>query len=172
MMSRDVTEPADLLRLFVQGRDVPCPACGYNLRNTGSARCPECGAAMQLRVGSPAAPLGPWALALLSAALPLGFWLSIFGIGAHALYKWWRATVADQYYWRLGRSDWTLLGLAAAAVVTFALAVGLLLRRRHRWASRSRRARWVLAMASTVTLIGLHVAGLIFLLRVLGEWGF
>lgn len=28
---------------FLAGRDVPCPRCGYNLRDSVTARCPECG---------------------------------------------------------------------------------------------------------------------------------
>ena len=38
---------AHLLR-FVAGRDVPCPACGYNLRDLQTARCPECGDELEL----------------------------------------------------------------------------------------------------------------------------
>lgn len=28
--------------MYLQGRDVPCPACGYNRRDGASATCPEC----------------------------------------------------------------------------------------------------------------------------------
>jgi len=28
--------------VYLQGRDVPCPACGYNRRDGASATCPEC----------------------------------------------------------------------------------------------------------------------------------
>jgi hypothetical protein len=41
----------DLLRPFLAGRDEPCPACGYNLRDLGTSTCPECGEALALRVG-------------------------------------------------------------------------------------------------------------------------
>jgi len=42
---------SDLLPAFLAERDVPCPSCGYNLRDLKEARCPECGEAIDLRVG-------------------------------------------------------------------------------------------------------------------------
>ena len=46
------TDPlaADLLPQFLAGRDVPCPQCGYNLRDLAGDRCPECGEPLVLRV--------------------------------------------------------------------------------------------------------------------------
>lgn len=41
---------AQLVR-FVQGRDVACPGCGYNVRNLRADCCPECGEKLQLRLG-------------------------------------------------------------------------------------------------------------------------
>lgn len=41
----------DLLRRFLAGRDVECPACGYNLRGLANSRCPECNLDIALRVG-------------------------------------------------------------------------------------------------------------------------
>lgn len=32
-----------LLRQFLDGHDVGCPGCGYNLRDLPGERCPECG---------------------------------------------------------------------------------------------------------------------------------
>jgi hypothetical protein len=34
--------PHELVTLYLQGRDVPCPACGYNRRNGTTTACPEC----------------------------------------------------------------------------------------------------------------------------------
>jgi hypothetical protein len=39
-----------LLQTFLADRDVPCPQCGYNLRNLRADRCPECGEQLVLRV--------------------------------------------------------------------------------------------------------------------------
>src|SRR5882724_749530 len=41
----------ELLRAFLVGRDVLCPACGYNLRDLLGERCPECGEEVVLQVG-------------------------------------------------------------------------------------------------------------------------
>jgi hypothetical protein len=56
-MSRRVADdgstiPLDLqlLHQFLQGRDVPCPSCAYNLRDLPGERCPECGQVIVLRV--------------------------------------------------------------------------------------------------------------------------
>jgi hypothetical protein len=57
---------------FVATRDIPCPVCGYNLRGNESIRCSECGATLQLRVGSLDLKLAPWLVALLGTALPMG----------------------------------------------------------------------------------------------------
>jgi hypothetical protein len=46
--------PADadeLLLAFVRERDMPCPACGYNLRNLSQPVCPECRERLTLSVG-------------------------------------------------------------------------------------------------------------------------
>ena len=44
--------PADpRLTDYLAGRDEPCPACGYNLRDLCGDRCPECGDGLALRLG-------------------------------------------------------------------------------------------------------------------------
>lgn len=60
-------EHLNFLRRFTRGRNVPCPACGYNLREQASPMCPECGRALRLCVGAVAPRLG----ALLAAMMPL-----------------------------------------------------------------------------------------------------
>jgi len=50
-LSHAETAASDHLRTFLAGRDVACPACGYNLRDLGAARCPECGEELVLQVG-------------------------------------------------------------------------------------------------------------------------
>ena len=34
---------------YLKGRDCPCPACGYNLRDLRSPACPECAAPLTIR---------------------------------------------------------------------------------------------------------------------------
>lgn len=45
------TSDLDMLQSFLEARDIPCPSCGYNLRGLRGERCPECGEAIELRVG-------------------------------------------------------------------------------------------------------------------------
>lgn len=61
-----------LLITFLADRDVPCPVCEYNLRSNHSAKCPECGVQLDLRVGSIHLRLSPWIAALVGLCLPLG----------------------------------------------------------------------------------------------------
>src|SRR5262245_45421734 len=68
----------DAVLAFVRERDIPCPLCGYNLRNLTEARCPECGKELELRVGLVKTFLGAW-IATFAACAPLG------GLGLIAL---------------------------------------------------------------------------------------
>jgi hypothetical protein len=45
------SEDDERLLAHVRGRDVPCPQCGYSLRDLVDPRCPECGERLELRVG-------------------------------------------------------------------------------------------------------------------------
>lgn len=38
----------ELARLYLAGRDVPCPSCRYNRRDSDRAACPECGHPLEL----------------------------------------------------------------------------------------------------------------------------
>lgn len=66
---------SELLKQLLALREIPCPVCGYNLRGIESDKCPECGAKLDLRVGSSDLKLGLWIAAILGVALPLGFGL-------------------------------------------------------------------------------------------------
>jgi len=60
--------PADEIQLlleFLHERDVPCPVCGYNLRNLTQARCPECEQKLRLAVGVFKLQIG-WLLATIT----------------------------------------------------------------------------------------------------------
>lgn len=50
-MSNIIPDPHDHLAVYLAGRDVPCPQCGYNLRDLTGDRCPECGDQLALRLG-------------------------------------------------------------------------------------------------------------------------
>jgi hypothetical protein len=49
-IEKPVDEVAHLLA-YVRERDVPCPLCGYNLRDLTGPRCPECRHDLVLAVG-------------------------------------------------------------------------------------------------------------------------
>lgn len=49
--SASSTNAETLLLAFVQGRDVECPRCGYNLRDLKKPVCPECREELTLTVG-------------------------------------------------------------------------------------------------------------------------
>ncbi|MBL4590682.1 MAG: hypothetical protein JKY96_01855 [Phycisphaerales bacterium] len=42
------TNDEALVVLYLKGRDVPCPSCGYNRRGGASATCPECSEIIKL----------------------------------------------------------------------------------------------------------------------------
>jgi hypothetical protein len=49
---------------FLAGRSVPCPRCAYDLRDIRTAKCPECGEPLVLKIGSPRARFGWLVLAM------------------------------------------------------------------------------------------------------------
>ena len=55
--------PAEILA-FLRNRSVPCPRCGYDLRNIPAPQCPECGEPLILKIGSPKARFGWLVLAM------------------------------------------------------------------------------------------------------------
>ena len=57
-----------LLLEFLRERDVPCPRCGYNLRNLTSPQCPECRKDLTLAVGLLKPRFG-WFLATVTPGL-------------------------------------------------------------------------------------------------------
>lgn len=73
----------ELVKAFLADRDELCTACGYNLRGATDARCPECGASIQLRIGGDSRQLRSawnwawWSLQVITlfAAIRLVYWL-------------------------------------------------------------------------------------------------
>jgi hypothetical protein len=90
-------ERQTMLLTFLRGRDVPCPVCGYNLRDLTTARCPECGDELQLQVGAVERAQGWYIVALLAACLGVGGSL-LFSMLAlvHAPSNWWIRSLGAQ----------------------------------------------------------------------------
>ncbi|MEW6253410.1 MAG: hypothetical protein AB1716_22435 [Planctomycetota bacterium] len=74
------TPPRALLVQFLAGRDTPCPVCRYNLRDLTSDRCPECGALLELGVGSLQARFGALVLAITPSVMTLTLALLIYAL--------------------------------------------------------------------------------------------
>jgi hypothetical protein len=49
---------------FLRGRSVPCPRCAYDLCDNGTARCPECGERLVLKLDSSQVRFGWLVLAM------------------------------------------------------------------------------------------------------------
>ena len=145
---------AELLRALLAARDVPCPVCAYNLRRITSANCPECGATLQLRLGIADLRFGPWLVALIAMALPLG------GVGLVSI-----GLVINFWRWDMNRPDMVAQLVSAVAILglpafyTFGLRC-LIRDRRKFWAkphSKQRRIA-VYHILATPGLIGLVVS--------------
>lgn len=62
----------EMLRAFLTSRDVPCPACGYNLRLHRMSVCPACGLPLKLAVGNDTPFKLAWAITLCINAMIAG----------------------------------------------------------------------------------------------------
>ncbi len=142
---------AQLLKLLLAARDISCPVCGYNLRAIASTNCPECGAKLDLRVGSTDLKLGPWLAALLAVGLPLGFLAgaAILGLAVGMVDK--------------NLEDLTIAGGFLIPVIIMAGILVILIRRRRsiwRW-SRFRQVLLAVLMLVTSVVITVVVLGVI-----------
>ena len=137
---------ADLLAAFLAGRDVPCPRCGYNLRELSGSRCPECGEQLTLCVNL----VEPRQAALIAGVIALA---AGFGLNGLLLIYW---VVMDRMR---GLDEFFYCNAFGAAVEGVALAVWL-----RGWRGLRRRAgasRWV----GVVGCLALTTADLIVFIK-------
>ena len=148
------TPPGDeLLRAYLTDRNQPCPVCGYDLRGLASSACPECGARLELRVGSIDLKLAPWLLGVLAVALPLGFTGVLAVVAAIGARR--------SAYWTSG--DWIILIGLWGLTIAYGLILVILSKRRPRFLRRSGTAQWRRAWLM-VAVMAVIQAGMIWLM--------
>jgi hypothetical protein len=129
------TRENDLLRQFLDGRDVPCPSCEYNLRDLPGDRCPECGQdlALRLQLAEPKQAALLTGLIALSAGAGLNGLLLIY-------------LVIIQYFLRYPSGGMlAFLVTTLVGFVVFGAAIGLWLRFWRRIRRAAATTRWLLA---------------------------
>ena len=148
---------SDLIRAWLANHDVECPVCAYNLRTSISQTCPECGAHLDLRVGSADLRLGAWIVSLMGLALPLGF------VGIYSAIMFLPMIFSGR-----GPPAWMLAALAIVAAYIVPLV--LLIRRRHRFWKKSRRGQWLAAVGYLVFGVVMLFSGplIVYVVLVLG----
>lgn len=147
-------DPDLMLRQFVEGRNAACPTCGYNLRNTTSQRCPECGTKLNLVLESTRQRSGRWIAALICAAAPLGFYLTILGIAMYG--AWNRAQVPGRFRGTFSEYDLQFLKLAAGFAAGFAIAIVITLIGRSFVQRRRPVVRWIVGTGWCSALVAFH----------------
>ena len=147
-------QESELLKQLLALREFPCPVCGYNLRGIESDKCPECGAKLDLRVGSTDLKIGPWLACVLSAALPLGFAVVMTALGA----------IFSLIY---GLSDAGQFFFLGGLAITYSAVLIVLIRKRRALWSRPRRAQvffatWLSLACWAVVAIVLAVVSYVY----------
>jgi hypothetical protein len=142
-----------LLRQFVEGRDVPCPSCGYNLRNTTSTRCPECGTTLTLNVNARRAKLGAAFWAILAAAGPLGLYLTGLGMAIYSVVD----DLGRFNSYRPNTMDVKVTGVLAGASFLYAALLATSVRSSEWLAGRGAVKRRLFVLTWVVSLLAIHV---------------
>jgi len=149
-----VHDPEAEVVAFLAGRSVPCPRCAYDLRDIQTARCPECGEPLVLKIGSPRARFGWVVLAMAPGCFS----------GVAALFV--MIPVIATIWLRLGPGQgapWPVMVGDAFGFLS-AASVGVMYRHRHRIMAWTARRQCAFAAA----IWGMHV--LMFALLVLALW--
>lgn len=133
------------LRTFLIGRDAPCPACGYNLRDLKGSTCPECGLALTLRVNLQEPALGSFVAGIVGICTTLGF---------HAIVLLWAMAMLFTYSGAPSLRD--LIPLALGLVFDAPI-LWLWITQRRRVLKLSSAWRWRLALLASIPGAGCAV---------------
>ncbi len=139
---------------FLVSRSVPCPRCAYDLRDIQTAKCPECGEPLVLKIGSPRVRFG-WLVLAMAPGCFSGV-AALFVMIPIVMTIGRRFPPGQGLPWPIVMAD--MFGFLSAA------SVGLMYRHRHRILSWTARRQGAFA----TTIWGIHI--LAFGLLLLGLW--
>lgn len=151
--ARQNNDPEGEVLAFLRGRSVPCPRCAYDLRDAPTAKCPECGEPLLLKIGSPKLRFGWLVLAIAPGCFS----------GVAALFVL-IPIVGSTFNGFPGQGPPWPIFLADIFGFTSAASVGLMYVYRHRILSWSTKIQRTFAIA----VWAVHI--LAFLLLVLSLW--
>lgn len=153
-ISSPLSDPDAEVVAYLRGRSCPCPRCGYDLRDIKSARCPECGEPLVLKIGSPRIRFGWLVLAMVPGCFS--------GVAAMFVLIPVFVTIRDRLPAGQG-APWPVM-VADAFGFLSAASVALMYRHRHRFMSWPIRRQAAFAAGVWAT----HV--LMFVLVLLALW--
>lgn len=150
------------LATYLANRDVPCPSCGYNLRNLAASNCPECGEPLELRLTPPNALNARYLACVLAMGGAWSVMTTILALVTPAAVQGWTGS------WNTGER---FLFSYYPAFITLASSVGLALllpRRGQRWfRCGPGAARTMLTTLCVTTSVGSVIAWCVWFYRVM-----
>jgi hypothetical protein len=156
------TRDAELLRGFLEERNLPCPACGYSLRGCTSSKCPECGTALELALR--ARPIPAWwhagviGLALAVMMLALLLLRSLPAAAELAAQDHARQLAAGGFFPESSLIDWPILFRIAFALAAGGILLAWLFAARRRfaqWSARNQAGIGLAAASAPLLVVGL-----------------
>jgi hypothetical protein len=113
------------LAWYLQGRDVACPGCGYNLRGLSSGTCPECNQALTLTVTLADGHVGQLIAAMVGLSVGAGAAACVLAVVVIFV-------TLNEKSWPRGHEALVLLQIPGPALACLGIPALLLSRRRGR----------------------------------------
>lgn len=157
-MSKPLAE-RDVLQQFLVGRDVACPRCRYNLRDSLSENCPECGVPLELHINSAYRRLGWWLFGLIALAVPFGFNFVLALIAGYGAYQ------TRNMRWGWGAGDWKMLWILSGATVLAGAFMFIHSLRRGKFLRQPKRVQIITTIGTVLIAIALQAAVITFFKR-------
>lgn len=115
----DPATPDELAAVYLRGRDVPCPGCGYNRHDGTTAACPECTAKVALSVQPKSATVllsAQRARVIAACLLVIALVLMIESLGATFIYA---RAIAMSGGWSSTFGQWMIAAIICLLVSCF-----------------------------------------------------